>query len=257
MTTAAPDYYELLQISPRAEADTIHRVFRFLAARAHPDNSESGDAGNFQLLKTAYDVLSNPKSRADYDAKRKPVEQPPLSASIDFMDTLEGEMNRRVAVLAVLYSQRRGNPNYPEVSLAEIETRLGFPRDYLDFTLWYLSKKGYISKSDNAQYVLTVDGVDFVETQRGRQPALNKLLTSGSGATAASAQKNTDAARWPDAPEATGQRDPHSTTIAEHAGQRHAAERRVGAPDLRAIKVERRGNGGDRRVNREAPRTSK
>jgi curved DNA-binding protein CbpA len=34
----AVDYYEFLQISPNADADTIHRVYRFLAARLHPDN---------------------------------------------------------------------------------------------------------------------------------------------------------------------------------------------------------------------------
>ena len=39
-----PNYYEFLQISPNAEPDTIHRVYRFLAARFHPDNPETGDA---------------------------------------------------------------------------------------------------------------------------------------------------------------------------------------------------------------------
>lgn len=42
-----PDYYEFLQISPSAEADTIHRVYRFLAARFHPDNQDNGDAEKF------------------------------------------------------------------------------------------------------------------------------------------------------------------------------------------------------------------
>jgi len=174
------DYYEFLQISPNAEADTIHRVYRFLAARLHPDNVKSGHAKNFQMLQAAYDVLSDPKRRAEYDAARNRASTQPLSTSIDFMDALDGELNRRLAVLAVLYYRRRTNPHLPEVTLAEIETRMGFPRDYLDFTLWYLQKKGYVSKADNAQYTLTVDGVDFVEAQRTSTPTLNKLLTSGS-----------------------------------------------------------------------------
>ena len=93
---------------------------------------------------------------------------------------MEGELNRRLAVLAVLYHKRRTNTVFPEVSLAEIEERMGFPRDYLDFTLWYLQKKGYVVKADNAQYALTAEGVDFVETERVDFPTLNKLLTSGS-----------------------------------------------------------------------------
>jgi hypothetical protein len=56
---------------------------------------------------------------------------------------------------------------------------MGFPRDYLEFTIWYLFKKGYITKGDNAEFTLTADGVDFVETQRISAPVLNKLLTSG------------------------------------------------------------------------------
>ena len=46
-----PDYYEFLQISKNAEPDTIHRVYRFLAARFHPDNPESGDEEKFFLEK--------------------------------------------------------------------------------------------------------------------------------------------------------------------------------------------------------------
>ncbi len=258
MGTPAIDYYEFLQISPHADADTIHRVYRFLAARLHPDNLESGHAENFRLLKTAYDVLSDPKRRAEYDATRSPAAPQPLSSTIDFMDTLEGELNRRLAVLAVLYYRRRINPNFPEVSLAEIEERMGFPRDYLDFTLWYLQKKGYAAKADNAQYTLTVDGVDFVETQRTNLPTLNKLLTSGSGSSVADvAQAQTEAAvRVPDALAAAEQPLPASVPSSLHPAQGHAADRRVrkadrrvGAPDLRVIKVERRFNMRDRRPN--------
>jgi len=178
-----PDYYEFLQISSNAEADTIHRVYRFMAARLHPDNRDTGDPEKFFLLKQAYDVLSNPERRAQYDATRKnEVSQPaPLSTWIDFMDNMEGELNRRLAVLAVLYFQRRTNPYKPEVSLIDLERRMGFPRDYLEFTAWYLRNKGYITRADNSDFTLTAEGVDFVETQRVHIPILDKLLTDGSG----------------------------------------------------------------------------
>jgi curved DNA-binding protein len=178
-----PNHYEFLQISPNAEPDTIHRVYRFLAARFHPDNPETGDAEKFRQLKEAYDVLSNPARRATYDAACAVQSQglPPLSTTIDFMDNIEGETNRRMAVLALLYFQRRTSPDRPEVSLFEIEKRMGFPRDYLDFTVWYLHKKGYITRSDNADFTLTASGVDFVEQQRMKAPVLNRLLTHETG----------------------------------------------------------------------------
>ncbi len=54
-----------------------------------------------------------------------------------------------------------------------------FRADYLDFTTWYLQKKGYISRADNSDFTLTAEGVDYIETQRGSLPVLNKLLSDG------------------------------------------------------------------------------
>ena len=203
MLTPTIDYYEFLQISPNADADTIHRVYRFLAGRLDPDNLETGHAESFQLLQTAHHVLSNPVTRAEYDAKRKLESPPPLSSTVDFMDALDGEVNRRLAVLAVLYYKRRTTPNFPEVSLADIEERMGFPRDYLDFTMWYLAKKGYITRADNAQFTLAAEGVDFVEAQRVNLPILNKLLIGGSRPAATNAARTTRAPVIVPAPDAS------------------------------------------------------
>src|SRR5215475_3068435 len=177
-----PDYYELLQISPNAEPETIQRMYRFFAARFHPDNPETGDDEKFFLLTQAYAVLSSAERRAEYDADRKngPIADDSVSSKIDFMDNVQGELNRRLAMLSVLYFQRRSNPYSPEVSFLDIETRLGFPREYLEFTAWYLRSKGYITRSDNSDLALTAEGVDFVETQRVNIPVLNKLLNTDS-----------------------------------------------------------------------------
>lgn len=220
------DYYEFLQISPHADAETIHRVYRYLATRFHPDNPDSGDPEMFRLLKSAYDTLSSPAKRAEYDAavRKETPEEKPLSSSVDFLDSVEGELNRRIALLAVLYFKRRSNPRFPEVSLAEIERRMGFPRDYLDFTTWYLTKKGYITKADNSDFTLTAEGVDFIETQRTNLPILNKLLTDGSTPIAS-------------APKKQPARDAHSPN----------GSNTIILPAPGAVWVDRRENGGDRR----------
>ncbi|MGA7858748.1 MAG: J domain-containing protein [Terracidiphilus sp.] len=231
------DHYEFLQISPNADQDTIHRVYKFLAARFHPDNPESGDPEKFCLLKSAYDVLSDPASRAEYDAdyEREVAEKPPLSNCVDFMDSLEGELNRRLAVLAVLYYRRRANPYAPEVGLGEIERRMGFPRDYLDFTTWYLLKKGYVTRADNSDFTLTAQGVDFVETQRVNIPVLNRMLTSGSEETPEcrpSGETHLD----PLGPEMIVL--PDMTVIADR--RKKSNDRRGRSRDRRANKAERR-----------------
>jgi hypothetical protein len=236
--TKTLDYYEFLQISPHADNETIHRVYRYLAARFHPDNPETGDPEKFFLLKSAYDVLSNPERRSEYDREYETDSGPvhnPLSESVDFMDQVQGELNRRLAVLAVLYYRRRANPFDPRVSLAEIEKRMGFPRDYLDFTTWYLGKKGYITRADNSDFSLTAEGVDFIETQRVNIPVLNRLLTNGN--VACNVEMEEDAMCLESkAPVMVVL--PDMTRIPERRA--NARERRIGAPDLRAEKVERR-----------------
>jgi hypothetical protein len=236
--TKTLDYYEFLQISPHADVETIHRVYRYLAARFHPDNPDTGDPEKFFLLKSAYDVLSDPERRSEYDRDYESESGPernPLSESVDFMDQVRGELNRRLAVLAVLYYRRRSNPFEPKVSLAEIEKRMGFPRDYLDFTTWYLVKKGYISRADNSDFSLTAEGVDFIETQRVNIPVLNKLLTTGNMACNVDADEDILSLDSANPPMIVL---PDMTRIPDRRA--NVRERRTGAPDWRAEKVERR-----------------
>ena len=47
------DYYEIVQVSPSAHADSIDKMFRHFAQRYHPDNAETGDSDMFQLVGNA------------------------------------------------------------------------------------------------------------------------------------------------------------------------------------------------------------
>ncbi|HWC98087.1 MAG TPA: DnaJ domain-containing protein [Candidatus Sulfopaludibacter sp.] len=176
------DYYEFLQISPKAEFPTIQRIYRFMAGRFHTDNPETGDPEKFILLKQAYEILSDPEKRAEYDAKRevKEVHQNPIFDMEEFVNGVEGEVNRRLGVLSLLYNRRRTNSENPKVSLYDLEKRMGWPREYLDFTTWYLRSKQFITREDNSDFSLTALGVDFIEQNYVQIPMLQKLLNSGS-----------------------------------------------------------------------------
>jgi curved DNA-binding protein len=191
-THSTTDHYEFLQISPNAQPDTIHRVYRFLAARFHPDNPETGDPEKFLLLNRAFEVLSDPEQRAEYDAKlRSKQDEPnPVFESVDFLDGIEGEMNRRLAVLSLLYRRCRANVHDPKVSLRELEMLMGFPREYLDFTTWYLRTKKYITREDNSDFALTALGVDYVEANCSKLPLLSRLLNAGTGSVNGSGSEN-------------------------------------------------------------------
>lgn len=175
------DYYELLEISPRAEQETIHRVFRMLAARYHPDNQKTGDPERFLLLTRAYEVLSDPETRVAYDGSyqsRKP-EPLPVFELREFLEPLDGEVNRRMGLLCLLYARRRMDPGVPGLSLLEFETAMSFPREHLEFTVWYLRQKGYVRQEQGSDYAITAAGVDFVESRLPSNRLFHRLLRPG------------------------------------------------------------------------------
>lgn len=66
------DYYKTLGVSPLAAPADIKKAFRQLALRFHPDKNE-GDAQTtalFREIQEAYEVLSDPLQREEYNYKR-------------------------------------------------------------------------------------------------------------------------------------------------------------------------------------------
>jgi len=177
------DYYEVLQISPNAELDTIHRVYRLLAQRFHPDNQATGDAERFRQLTEAYGVLGDAEKRAQYDVHRPTRQQERsylLSEAIRAVTDVEAERLLRLTVLELLYARRRTEPRTPGIFYADLESLVGQPREYIEFGLWYLSQKKYIDRTDGSQLVITVDGVDYLESNaslRQRVPRLTAGLS--------------------------------------------------------------------------------
>ncbi|MGN6616679.1 MAG: J domain-containing protein [Ilyomonas sp.] len=65
------DYYQILQVSPNATPGEIKRSYRRLAFKYHPDKN-FGDAlteAVFKQIIEAYEVLSDPVKRDDYNKK--------------------------------------------------------------------------------------------------------------------------------------------------------------------------------------------
>jgi molecular chaperone DnaJ len=64
----ARDYYEILGVAREVDKEEIKQAYRRLARKYHPDvNSETGAEERFKEINLAYEVLSEPETRARYD----------------------------------------------------------------------------------------------------------------------------------------------------------------------------------------------
>jgi molecular chaperone DnaJ len=62
------DYYEVLGLSKGASEAEIKKAYRSLAKKYHPDvNKEKGSDLKFKEVQEAYEVLSDPQKKANYD----------------------------------------------------------------------------------------------------------------------------------------------------------------------------------------------
>ena len=67
---AEESYYELLQVTPTADLEIITAAYRALIRRHHPDRNPSPSAdATTKLLNEAWEVLSDPAKRTEYDRK--------------------------------------------------------------------------------------------------------------------------------------------------------------------------------------------
>jgi curved DNA-binding protein len=175
------DYYEILQVSPRADRDTIERVFRFLANRFHPDNRDTGDVDRFTEIVDAYDVLSSAAKRAQYDLNYESVRQArwKLFSQESTGDELAGDNRVRLAIMSILYVVRRNNPSEPGVGSIELERLLDCPETVLRFHIWYLKENGWVTRLETGFLAITAVGVDKLFELGGPAHANEHIIRRG------------------------------------------------------------------------------
>ena len=78
------DYYKILGVDKTATQEEIKRAFRKLAMTHHPD--QGGDTEKFSKITTAYEVLSNPQKRQEYDSPQREFKFSTNNMGGDFTD---------------------------------------------------------------------------------------------------------------------------------------------------------------------------
>ncbi len=174
------DYYDLMQISPNADLDTIQHVFRHLAKKWHPDYRK-GDPEQFKLLVEAHKILTNTERRAAYDLRYQRFWESKWNLAAEASDgqSIVDDSEVRSSLLSLYYVQRRSKMNDPGLGEMEVARLMRIPVHLIEFHIWYLKEKGWIQRLENGQFALTARGVDEVEKSRLRLSS-DRLLAAHS-----------------------------------------------------------------------------
>ena len=104
-TPADHDLYGLLGVHPGVSAEEIRLAYRQRAMIWHPDRNKRTDAEEtFKRIRSAYDVLSDPSRRADYDrnlasrAERPSAERPESATQREPRAERAPDVRRRVHI---------------------------------------------------------------------------------------------------------------------------------------------------------------
>ncbi len=169
------DHYTILGVDPKATLEAIQTAYARLERKYNVNTPESGDQDKLDSVKLAFEVLSDPVLRLEFD-KIKGIDQDDANlmfAGLEFFDALGRQAGLRAAMLCILYDRRRKKPSKPSLSIRHIEGMIHATNDELNFSLFYLKQKGLVVGDDKSNLQITVDGMDFLEHD---QPAPDKVF---------------------------------------------------------------------------------
>lgn len=158
------DHYIVLGLDPQADQEAIERAYELFSEKYGSDNIDDADPEKLAMVQLAYEVLTDPVLRKEFD-KLKGVEKqgPPQFDAQAFFEGRGRDTGLRMAVLSILYDRRRNNPYRPSLSNRHTEGMLQATNEDLTFALWYLKQRGWVASDDKSNLVITIDGMDYLE----------------------------------------------------------------------------------------------
>jgi curved DNA-binding protein CbpA len=158
------DHYEVLAVDHKALTDVIQAAYARLSAKYNPRNGTTPDQEKFDAVNLAFEILSNPELRLEFDRiKGIGANEKPKFSGRTFFNLYGRDNNLRVALLCVLYDRRRSKPFTPSLSMRHLESILSSTSVELNFALWYLKQRDLVSSDDKSSLQITVSGMEYLQ----------------------------------------------------------------------------------------------
>ena len=129
---AVKDLYETLGVAKNASQDEIKKAYRKLARQYHPDANPGDDSAEerFKEVQGAYDVLSDPEKRKQYDrfgSAERPRRPGPGGVNFEGFDFADlGDLGDIFGGLFGARGRAQQQPRGQRGSDLEVEVRLSF-----------------------------------------------------------------------------------------------------------------------------------
>ena len=92
------DYYKVLQLKPGSSIQEVKQAFRKFAHKYHPDKNHSEDSGNIQKFlkyKEAYEFLSDPFKKMEYDQNLLPKPKKKATPIYHDLSFIKGKIKKK------------------------------------------------------------------------------------------------------------------------------------------------------------------
>jgi DnaJ-class molecular chaperone len=116
------DHYATLGINKSASPDDIKRAYRKLASQHHPD--KGGDTATFQKIQAAYETLSDPNKKQQYDTPISPGFQQFNGMPPGFEDIFNNMMGGRASPFGDIFGGQHKRQPQPPMFRTTIEISL-------------------------------------------------------------------------------------------------------------------------------------
>ena len=196
------DHYEVLGVEHKAGTDAIQLAYSRLAEKFHPQNGSTPDFEKFEAVGLAFEVLSDPDLRKDFD-KLKGIggEEKPKFSGRPFFAAYGRDVNLRIALLCVLYDRRRNKPFTPALSMRHIESIVAGTSEELNFALWYLKTRDLVTQDDKSSLQISAEGMDFLQNNPPDADDVMRYIRNESGEAPVEVEAEAEAAVAPIPPQ--------------------------------------------------------